>query len=534
MTSRISVRQLRLFVVLLVALMGIVGTSNPSMALSPTYSVTFHNNVPGVANISVIQQENVPTALQSFSTMNFTNPNYFFEYWTTQQNGSGVIYQDQSPYLFDADIELYAHWVQSSHTVTFFSNLTSTDTTHVTETNNASANLTSLATLGFSNSNYTFTGWNTQRNGSGTTYADQATYPFLADITLYAQWAPTKYDLLFSSNSGSGSVSSISSAYGSVVTLPRGGSLSKPGYELMGWNTQPQGNGTEYPLGSSINVTRGETLYAQWSRLSIVISFSVPGVMDKIAPITIDVGKPIHLRSLSELLKPGFSFEGWFSKPHGGKFIAAGGAMFTPTTSVTLYAQWRSNSLVGLEFSDNGGVGHIRAQQIRSGQTVVIPSGAGLRRPGYLFRGWASSPHAPQPSVRIGTRIILTHTRILYALWRRQLAPTTPQLLLGSVGIFAPNSSALTLKMRLTIASLARSVDQHDRTAIVLYGYATSMDTAKGSALLSLKRALAVQKQLDADLVSLNDVGVTVRAVGEGRLTNSVLASFRNVEIFAN
>jgi outer membrane protein OmpA-like peptidoglycan-associated protein len=88
--------------------------------------------------------------------------------------------------------------------------------------------------------------------------------------------------------------------------------------------------------------------------------------------------------------------------------------------------------------------------------------------------------------------------------------------------------------MRQYIASLALSVDQHNRTTLVLYGYATSMDSAKGSALLSLQRALAVQKQLDVDLANLNDVGVTVRAVGEGRLSNSVLASFRNVEVFAN
>jgi hypothetical protein len=52
--------------------------------------------------------------------------------------------------------------------------------------------------------------------------------------------------------------------------------------------------------------------------------------------------------------------------------------------------------------------------------------------------------------------------------------------------------------------------------------------------LLSLQRALAVEKQLNRDLAGLNDVGVIVHSKGEGRLTNSVLASFRKVEIFAN
>jgi uncharacterized repeat protein (TIGR02543 family) len=36
---------------------------------------------------------------------------------------------------------------------------------------------------------YAFTGWNTLANGTGTAYADGASYPFSANATLYAQWA---------------------------------------------------------------------------------------------------------------------------------------------------------------------------------------------------------------------------------------------------------------------------------------------------------------------------------------------------------
>jgi hypothetical protein len=43
----------------------------------------------------------------------------------------------------------------------------------------------------FSRSGYTFAGWNTLRNGSGTAYADGATYPFTAYTTLFAQWTLT-------------------------------------------------------------------------------------------------------------------------------------------------------------------------------------------------------------------------------------------------------------------------------------------------------------------------------------------------------
>lgn len=40
----------------------------------------------------------------------------------------------------------------------------------------------------FARTGYTFTGWNTAANGSGTSYADKASVTLTADTTLYAQW----------------------------------------------------------------------------------------------------------------------------------------------------------------------------------------------------------------------------------------------------------------------------------------------------------------------------------------------------------
>ena len=157
-----------------------------------------------------------------------------------------------------------------------------------------------------------------------------------------------------------------------------------------------------------------------------------------------------------------------------------------------------------------------------------------LHRAGYVFKGWATSPRAKTPNIVIGENMVLTKTKTLYALWRKVPPANTPQQLLGSVGEFAPNSSQLTPSMRGYIASVASKIAHQDTTKVYLYGYATSADAAKGSALLSLQRALAVEKALTSDLARLNDVGVTIVAKGQGRLTNSVLSSFRKVELFAN
>lgn len=49
---------------------------------------------------------------------------------------------------------------------------------------------TSLTANVFSRSGFTFAGWNTAADGTGTAYADGASYDFAASTTLYAQWTP--------------------------------------------------------------------------------------------------------------------------------------------------------------------------------------------------------------------------------------------------------------------------------------------------------------------------------------------------------
>jgi len=55
------------------------------------------------------------------------------------------------------------------------------------EADSAPAALTANA---FTQTGYSFAGWNTAADGSGTAYADAASYPFSASATLYAQWTP--------------------------------------------------------------------------------------------------------------------------------------------------------------------------------------------------------------------------------------------------------------------------------------------------------------------------------------------------------
>ena len=121
-----------------------------------------------------------------------------------------------------------------------------------------------LTSNSFTRTGYTFSGWNTSADGSGTAYADGASYDFAADVTLYAQW--NLVSVTFDANSGSGSMSAQSGSSPSALTS---NSFTRVGYQFSGWNTSADGSGTAYADGASYDFVADLTLYAQWTKYCV-------------------------------------------------------------------------------------------------------------------------------------------------------------------------------------------------------------------------------------------------------------------------
>jgi uncharacterized repeat protein (TIGR02543 family) len=125
--------------------------------------------------------------------------------------------------------------------------------------NQTASAATALTANAFTRTGYTFSGWNTAADGSGTAYADEATYAFAADATLYAQWTIIAYTVTFDSNGGS-AISSQSVNYGDLATLPA--HPTRMGYSFLGWYSD---SGLNFAYDFSSPVTGNITLYAMWS-----------------------------------------------------------------------------------------------------------------------------------------------------------------------------------------------------------------------------------------------------------------------------
>lgn len=113
-----------------------------------------------------------------------------------------------------------------------------------------------------SRTGYSFVNWNTNSNGTGTSYNPGGTYSGNSNITLYAIWKANTYTVTYNANGGTGAPGNQTKTYGVNLTL----SSTKPtreNYNFLGWSTSASG-GVVYNSGSTYSNNSAVTLYAVW------------------------------------------------------------------------------------------------------------------------------------------------------------------------------------------------------------------------------------------------------------------------------
>ena len=242
------------------------------------YNITFDSNsATGTAATGTMAQEAIVAGTAKALTGNaFARTGYVFNGWNTSADGSGTSYVDLASVTLYGNTTLYAQWLV---TITYDGN-NKTAGTVPAATNVVPGAPTTLAGISttLTRTNYTFAGWNTAADGSGTSYVYGATgFTTSSAITLYAQWNST---ITYNANGSiSGSVPSVQTATGSApVTLSKNtGSLAKNTYFFAGWNTLANGTGKAYPQNSSYISTGNVILYAQWVSACVVTTTSSSG-----------------------------------------------------------------------------------------------------------------------------------------------------------------------------------------------------------------------------------------------------------------
>jgi hypothetical protein len=117
-----------------------------------------------------------------------TYSGYTLTSWNTSANGSGTSYSLDATITLSTPLTLYAQWTPAtaSLTVSLSANGGSGSLSVLTGLSNSTITLpgaTSVVRVG-----YTLSSWNTEANGSGTSYSPGQTLTLTSTLTLYAQW----------------------------------------------------------------------------------------------------------------------------------------------------------------------------------------------------------------------------------------------------------------------------------------------------------------------------------------------------------
>ena len=230
---------------------------------------------------------------------------------------------------------------------------------------------------------YTFTGWNTKADGTGTAYADEATVSFDADTTLYAQWTQNPV-ITFDANGGEGTMVKQTVTPNKATALIAN-TFTRADYDFAGWNTEADGTGKDYADGDAITTSENVTLYAQWTLHKYHVRWlNWDGSVLQEGDYTIEdqVSYNGDIPKRLEDVDYTYKFRGW--DPFDGD---------APTDiheDRAYKAQFNQFKKLTVTFDANGGSGTMEPVKIAngaSGRRYTLPE-CTFTREGYDFAGW--------------------------------------------------------------------------------------------------------------------------------------------------
>jgi subtilisin family serine protease len=244
---------------------------------APAYQISYNANgaTSGSVPSSQTKTHDVPLTLRT-NTGNLARTGYTFAGWNTSSNGTGTHYAAGGTYTVNAFDVLYAEWTAiPTYQISYNANGATSGSVPSSQTKTHDVPLTLRTNTGnLARTGYTFAGWNTSSNGTGTHYAAGGTYTVNAFDVLYAEWTaiPT-YQISYNANGAtSGSVpSSQTKTHDVPLTLRTNtGNLARTGYTFAGWNTSSNGTGTHYAAGGTYTVNAFDVLYAEWTAIPTI------------------------------------------------------------------------------------------------------------------------------------------------------------------------------------------------------------------------------------------------------------------------
>nr|WIF89110.1 InlB B-repeat-containing protein [Acholeplasma laidlawii] len=327
-------------------------------------TITFNTN--GGSLVEPITQDTLTTVAEP------TDPSkegYTFGGWYSDSSLTNAYTFITMP---SQNITLYAKWNINSYDITFIENQGTVVNDIIDQEYG-----TIITYPTTSRSGYTFSGWYID-NG---TFAQEFTSTTIIslDITLYAKWVLTQYNIIYDLDGGTNH-SSNPEQYTIAMSDILLQSPTKEGHSFVGWYSDQELSSRVYFV--STNTLDTVTVYAKWNINQYTITFDsnggslVESIIQDYATTVIQPTNPT---------KAGYTFGGWYSDSD-----LTTAYIFTsmPSSNRTLYAKWNIITY-GIDYELDDGDNHVSNPSSYTVETNTITLSEPSKE-GYTFSGWHS------------------------------------------------------------------------------------------------------------------------------------------------
>lgn len=419
------------------------------------YVVTFNanggNGSPDSATVNYTYGTTGLAATSSYNAGTLAKTGYTFAGWSTSNGGAAVA----NPYVPTASITLYARWTAGTYAITFDSNTATSGTLANLSITAGTAKALSANT--YAKTGFSFNGWNSAANGTGTPYAAGASVTFYGNTTIYAQWKPlapgaptvtaatagnTTVAVTVAAATLSGTAGSVDSftvlTYDNAGTLVSGKSCTVlASASPLTCTVSGLTNGTIYKFKTVAYNATGNATAASFSSTATPGPYTViyninGGTSGAISNGSYNLGTPLTLPTPT---RSNYTFAGWYDTTTAGSLIGIAGASYSPAANITIYARWTGIAYTITYYSNGATSGTVPAPGsfTAGGSATTIASNSGtLERTGYTFSNWDTSTAGTGTTYTAGTSYSSNANLNLYAKWTPIARTVTYSLNSGS------------------------------------------------------------------------------------------------------